>query len=311
MCDILKRIHCSIRLAEIIDSAMRNCRFPRQIIAISFLFAVGTFQPSAAAASIDSRLESSVESYIKGLRRKGVLQGHERKAWVVCDLSSGKKLVSINEDTQLQAASMIKPYLALAFFHQVQAGKIIYGPTSRRHMELMIQKSNNKSTNWVMQQTGGPAATEALLRRYYPGLCRQLKLVEYIPSNGRTYANKGSAADYARFLEALWKSQLPYSKEMLRVMALPGIDRLYHDCPQIPKGTRVYNKTGSTAMCCGDMGILVAQGKNGRSYPYIVIGIIESGRRTTSYGSWISRRADVIRGVSDIVYLDMKKRYPL
>ncbi len=44
------------------------------------------------------------------------------------------------------------------------------------------------------------------------------------------------------------------------MMSLHGIDRLYTDVPSVPEGTRVYNKTGSTAMCCGDMGILVARG---------------------------------------------------
>ena len=65
-------------------------------------------------------------------------------------------------------------------------------------------------------------------------------------------------------------------------------------------------------MCCGDMGILVAEGDDGKRYPYILVGIIESGRRNgSSYGTWISRRADVIRQVSNIVYLGMKERYPL
>lgn len=269
------------------------------------------FLPVQMQAAIDSPLESEIERYIKGLRSRGAIGRNERTAWVVYDFTRGEKLVSINENTSLQAASMIKPYLALAFFHQVEAGKIIYGSKSRRHMELMIQKSNNESTNWVMRQTGGPAATEALLKRHYPSLCRQIGLVEYIPSNGRTYRNLGSAADYARFLDALWKRQLPNSNEILRIMALPGIDRLYHDAKRVPRGTRVYNKTGSTAMCCGDMGILVARGRNGESYPYLLIGIIESGSRSTSYGSWISRRADVIREVSNLTYLDMKKRYPL
>ena len=124
--------------------------------------------------------------------------------------------------------------------------------------------------------------------------------------------NQAAAADYARFLHALWYQQLPHSAEILRMMSLPGIDRLYTDVPSIPEGTRVYNKTGSTAMCCGDMGILVARGRDGKTYPYAVIGIIESARKnTSSYSSWISRRADVIREVSNLVYLDMKKRHPL
>jgi beta-lactamase class A len=206
---------------------------------------------------------------------------------------------------------MIKPYLALAYFHQLKAGRLSYGSTSRRHLELMIQKSNNVSTNWVMRQTGGPAATQALLKRHYPSLCKQLRLVEYIPAGGRTYRNRGSAGDYARFLDALWKGNLPQSKEILRLMALPGRDRIYSNAKRVPSGTQVYNKTGSTAMCCGDMGILVARGRNGRSYPYAIIGIIESSNRNNSYGSWISSRGDVIREVSNRVYLSMKKRYSL
>lgn len=265
----------------------------------------------SADATIDSELEAQVERYIKSLRARGSIRRDERTAWLVYDFTSGKKLVSINENLTLQAASMIKPYLALAFFHQVKAGKLVYGPQSRRHMELMIQKSNNTSTNWVMRQTGGPTATQALLKRHYPALCQQISLVEYIPSNGRTYRNRGSAADYARFLSLLWRGQLPQSKEMLRLMALPGNDRLYTKAKRVPAGTKVYNKTGSTAMCCGDMGILVARGKNGRSYPYMLIGIIESGRRNISYGTWITRRANIIREVSNLTYLSMKKRHAL
>jgi len=280
---------------------------------ISFLVGCAVFLLSAedAGAAIDSELESQVESYIKRLRSKKVIRSDERTAWLVYDLTSGKKLVSINENESLQAASMIKPYLALAFFHQVKAGKIYYGPKSKRNLELMIQKSNNDSTNWVMKQTGGPAATQALLKKYYPSLCRQISLVEYIPAGGRTYRNRGSAGDYSRFLEALWKGSLPHSKEMLRIMNLPGIDRLYYDAKEVPKGTKVYNKTGSTAMCCGDMGILVARGKNGKSYPYAVVGIIQSQKRNTSYGTWISRRADVIREVSNLTYLSMKRLHRL
>lgn len=265
----------------------------------------------SSQAGTGTALEGEIESYIKSLRRKGSIRGDERTAWVVYDITSNTKLASINENASLQAASMIKPYLALAFFHQVRAGKLHYGATSRRHMELMIQRSSNTSTNWVMRQTGGPAATQALLKRHYPSLCNQIYLVEYIPTNGRTYRNRLSAGDYARFLSAMWKNQLPSSSEMKRLMGLPGRDRLYSSAKRVPSGTKVYNKTGSTAMCCGDMGILVARGSDGRSYPYIVIGIVESQNRSKSYGTWIRSRGNVIREVSNLSYLAMKKRYSL
>lgn len=285
----------------------RPLQFILPLLAVTMVLASGT----PASGATNTSLEAEIEGYVKSLRSKGLIRSNERTAWLVYDFTSGQKLASINENAQLQAASMIKPYLALAYFHQVQAGKLTYGSTSRRHMELMIQKSNNTSTNWVMRQTGGPAATQALLRRHYPSLCRQLELVEYIPSGGRTYRNRGSAHDYAAFLHALWKEELPNSKEILRLMALPGKDRLYTNAKRVPYGTRVYNKTGSTAMCCGDMGILVAKGPDGRTYPYVVVGIIESTVRNKSYGPWISSRGNVIREVSNRVYLSMKERYSL
>lgn len=284
----------------------------RPYLLLSFLvFALSLLPVNSSNAAASSALEGEIETYIKSLRGKGQILGSERTAWLVYDLTSGKKLAAINENTSLQAASMVKVYLALAFFHQVKAGKLQYGSKSRRHMELMIQKSNNASTNWVMRQTGGPSATQSLLKRHYPSLCKQLYLVEYIPAGGRTYRNRGSAGDYGRFLNALWKGQLPQSKELLRLMGLPGRDRLYSSAKRVPTGTRVYNKTGSTAMCCGDMGILVARGPRGGSYPYILIGIIESSSRNKSYGPWIKSRGNVIREVSNQVYLSMKKRYSL
>ena len=284
-------------------------RMPGSVVMLALLLAgLVPWQLSGAAETV---LEGEVEQYVKSLRSKGAIQNNERTAWLVSDFTSGKKLVSINENQQLQAASMIKPYLALAFFHQVRAGKLIYGSTSRRHMELMIQRSNNSSTNWVMRQTGGPSATLALLKRNYPSLCRQLHLVEYVPAGGRTYRNLGSAGDYGRFLQSLWNGALPHSQEILRLMGLPGRDRLYTNARRVPQGTRVYNKTGSTARCCGDMGILVARGNDGRSYPYAVIGIIDCGTRSKAYGSWIASRGNVIREVSNRVYTAMKTRYSL
>ena len=275
------------------------------LLALSFLI------PLAGRAD-DLLMNDKIDAYVKSLRARGTLRSDERTAWIVYDFTAGREVASINASSMLQAASMIKPFLALAYFHEVEAGRLSYTDTAKRHMELMIQKSNNDSTNWVMRQTGGPALTEAILKRNYPGLCHQIRLVEYIPEGGKTYRNQGSAGDYGRFLHELWYRRLPQADEMLRVMGLPGNDRLFTKVRSIPTGTRVYNKTGSTAMCCGDMGILVAKGRDGKSYPYAVIGIIESRRRNNSnYSSWISSRADVIRGVSNVVYLEMKKRYPL
>ena len=206
---------------------------------------------------------------------------------------------------------MIKPLVMLASFHQVQAGKIRYGTKSRQQLQLMIQRSSNPSTNWAIAQLGGPEKVNALLHRHYPTLVPHTSVVETIAAGGRTYRNRASATDYGRFLRAAWMDKLPRSAEMLRIMNLPGRDRLYDGAPSIPVGTLVYNKTGSTSMLCGDMGILAAKKSSGGRLPYVVVGIIEKRSRTSHYTSWIGSRSAVIRKVSDMSYRHLEGAYGL
>ncbi len=261
-------------------------------------------------SSSKTRVEQSIESYINGLRRNGKIAKDESTGWMVYDLASDKAIVDINADRVFQAASMIKPFIALAFFDQVKSGKYKYGPKSRRYMEAMIQRSSNSATNWVMRQVGGPASTARILKKKYGHIFKQTEIIEYIPANGRTYKNKARPSDYVRFLIALWNKKLPYGKELRRLMALPGRDRLYHGTP-IPTGTLVYNKTGSTAHLCGDMGILVPKTRRGGRYPYVVVGIIERESRPGNYGRWMASRSKVIRQVSTMVYKEMKREHKL
>ncbi|MEA2079759.1 MAG: serine hydrolase [Pseudomonadota bacterium] len=256
-------------------------------------------------------LEAAVEDYIKRLRREGKLAPDERTGWSVYDFTTGEKLVTINEDEQLQAASLVKPFIAAAFFHKVEDGELTYGSKSRRHMERMIQRSNNTSTNWIIRQVGGPQAVERILKRHYPGIFKNTHLVEYIPAGGRTYRNKASVHDYSRFLYAVWKEDISGAREIKRLMSLPGSDRIYTGAREIPRGTEVYNKTGSTARVCGDMGILNVKGKDGKRYPYTLIGIIEKQQSASNYTAWIRSRGDVIRNVSSIVYKSIAQQHDL
>ena len=254
--------------------------------------------------------EKSIEDYINKLRRKGKIGKDESTGWMVYDLENDEAIVDINADQEFQAASMIKPFVALAFFHEVKQGKFKYGPKSRRKLAAMIQRSNNAATNWVMRQVGGPAKCEAILKKHYSHIFKKTEIKEYIPAGGRTYLNSAPPSDYVRFLRSLWNKELPYGKELRRLMALPGRDRLYHGTP-IPKGTLVYNKTGSTAHLCGDMGILVPKTKGGGRYPYVLVGIIERRSRPSDYGRWMKSRSNVIREVSTLVYKQLKRDHHL
>jgi beta-lactamase class A len=255
-------------------------------------------------------LEKKVKEYLDGLRGKGLVDKDERTGWLAIDLTKGETIVDINVDSPYQAASMIKPFIALAYFHQRQEGKQTYTSTARSKMEAMIQRSDNGATNWVLKQVGGPKAAQKILRKHYGQLLRETSIVEYIPGGGKTYRNKASAKDYGRFLVALWRKELPHDDELRRLMALPGRDRIYCGT-SIPQGTLVYNKTGTTAKLCGDMGILAPKAQNGRRYPYVVVGIIEKQRAAGNYGHWAMARGNVIRQVSDMIYQEMKANYNL
>ena len=283
---------------------------PKKIGATSKAIKTKAIAKAVRNSSDVSKFERSIEKYINNLRRKGRISKDESTGWMVYDLEKNESVIDINADKEFQAASMIKPFVALAFFHQVKAGKLKYGPKSRRKMEAMIQRSSNSATNWVMRQAGGPAKCEAILKRHYSRIFKKTEIREYIPAGGRTYLNSAPPSDYVRFLKALWNKKLPKGKEIRRLMAMPGRDRLYHGTP-IPKGTLVYNKTGSTGHLIGDMGILVPKTKKGGRFPYVIVGIIERRSKASNYGKWADSRSRVIREVSTLVYNEMKKEHQL
>lgn len=248
---------------------------------------------------------------MKALRDRGVVANVEKTSWMVFDLTNNTTIASINKDVSRQAASMIKPFVMLAFFQRVQTGRIIYGKQSKAKLSAMIQRSSNSATNWAIDQLGGPQKVQAILVKHFGEIFQDTSIVEKIGDGGRTYKNRASASDYVRYLRALWNGTLPYNSEQKRLLNLPGRDRIYTGAPSIPIGTAIYNKTGSTSKLCGDMGIVVAKTKKGTSLAYAFVGIIERESRAGNYGRWISRKGNVIRGVSDLSYSYLKRMYNL
>ncbi|MFH2203671.1 MAG: serine hydrolase [Elusimicrobiota bacterium] len=268
-------------------------------------------KPSKGALASLPDLEKRIDAYIQTQRRRGTLRPDESTSWSVYDLTSKDKLVDINEDKPMQAASLVKPFFAMAFFHQVREGKLHYGPKSRRQLTAMIRRSDNRATNWILRRLGGPQAVDELLKRSFSHLLQDTEIVEYIPWGGRTYRNKSSVHDYSRFLYALWHDNVPGADEIKRIMALPNRDRIFTGARDIPKGTKVYDKTGSTRQLCGNMGILEVKGADGKKYAYTLVGVIEKDKPASNYTRWISSRGDLIREVSNIVYREMDARHGL
>lgn len=296
---------------------MERRRFLGSLAALSAGLFLGNSGPVEAAVA--GSLQTRVLELLRQLRREGQIGDNERYSWTVYDFTSGRTLVSINGEQQRQAASMIKPFVAQAYFYQVEGsrGRVRYTSDVRAIMERMIRHSSNTATNQLMGMVSrnadgrGPKDVEAVLKSNAPEIFQQTRIVETIPAGGRTYRNLASAEDYNRFLMALWSDELPYSFELRSLMGMPKHDRIVSKVDAIPNSVRVYEKTGSTARLCGDMGIIEARGRNGRQYPYTFVGIIERPVSAKNYGAWITKRANVIRTVSGAVYEMMKERYPL
>jgi beta-lactamase class A len=276
--------------------------------------ALGIAPHMSRAAQPMTPLEQDIENYIKDLRRQGTIQRDEKTAWSVFDFTTEQKLVSINEDVPYQSASMIKPFIALAFFYRVKENELVYTEETKAKLEAMMQRSSNPATNEIIDLLGngskkydGPEEVQRIITAYVPGVFQNTNIIERIPQNGRTYKNQASARDYSRFLYALWYDHLPYSDELKRMMNLPNRDRIR--TRGMSPGVRIYDKTGTTSRLCGNMGIVLASDNNGVQYPYTFIGIIEKSRRSKNFSEWVGSRSQVIREVSDLVYRYFENDY--
>ncbi|MFO1421504.1 MAG: serine hydrolase [Candidatus Competibacteraceae bacterium] len=263
-------------------------------------------------------LNAGIERYMAHLRQSGRLAADERTAWLVYDFTSRRYLIDDQRRRALSERQHDQAVYRPGLFQQGARGPSCNTrPFHRQRMEAMIQHSDNSATNYFIEllnrtsRRSGPAEAEHTLKQRHPGVFRQTRIVERIPAGGRSYRNKASALDYHRFLQAIWYDQLPYSGELKRLMGLPNRDRIYTGATGVARQTWVFDKTGTTARLCGDMGILVARGRDGRHYPYTFIGIIEKARPARNYVAWMNARGDVIREVSGMVYRHLRQMHDL
>ncbi|MCG9126880.1 serine hydrolase [Candidatus Poribacteria bacterium] len=256
--------------------------------------------------SIDSPLEQKIEDFVKQYRRQNKLTNTDKTSFVVYDLHRNNKLVSINENTPRMAASLIKNFVMLVYFHEVKQGRLKHTDTNKRHLTNMIKVSSNTSTNYFINLIGSPYKVNRILKDNYPYFT-QTRIVERIPVTGRTYKNTTSAKDLNKFYVELWNNKLPFSDKMKWYFKLPNGDYIYKRT-SIPSSVKVYNKTGTVYGLIGDSGILVLRDPKGNPRPYVFTGMIEDKtktnyrRRRISFGAWVGNRANILRRVSERVY---------
>ena len=262
--------------------------------------------PSKLRGTIDSPLEASFELYVKNRRSRRILSTTDRTSFVVYDISKNKKLVSINEDRQMMAASLIKNFVMLAYFHEVRYGRKAHTATNKGHLKAMIQWSSNTSTNYFIRLLGGPAKVNRILKTNYPYF-KQTKIVEYIPRGGRTYKNMTSARDLGTFFLRLWHDRLPHSEKMKWYFKLKNGDYIFKHT-YIPSSVTVYNKTGTVYGLVGDGGILTLRDPQGIQRHYIFVGLMEDRTKTNlrnrwqSFAKWRNQRTYILRRLSERAY---------
>lgn len=263
--------------------------------------------------SIDSPLEQKIDDFVKQYRRQNKLTNTDKTSFVVYDITRSKKLVSINEDTERMAASLIKNFVMLVYFHEVKQGRLVHTNRNKQHLKSMIKVSSNTATNYFINLIGSPYKVNRILKANYPYF-RQTRIVERIPATGRTYRNTTSAQDLNKFYVQLWNENLPFSRKMKWYLGLQNGDYIYKRT-KIPSSVKVYNKTGTVYGLIGDSGILVLRDPKGNPRPYVFTGMIEDRtktnyrRRRISFGAWVGNRANILRRVSERVYDYMDNSY--
>lgn len=272
-----------------------------------------------------SRAETAIKEYIADLKHKGWMDPRDHLVLLIEDLHTGEQLVSLDSQSQIKAASLIKVPILHAYMIQRFKGKVEHTAKRRRYLERMIQLSSNYSTNQILKVLGGPAKTQRILDS--TGLYEDLKLVEYIPRNGRTYENKVSAADLNRLYRKIWNKQilgkefsqednLSAAKKMLYYLGLPsgtkGWDRLKdRTCFAGDRTAKVYDKTGFVRGLNGDAGIIEINTPKGRR-AYTFIGMIARTDYQTvpSNGErWARIQSNRLRRISEMTYGYMKQSY--
>ena len=301
-------------------------------------------QPTAPAQPTRSQERIKLEQEIQTITEPYTSQD-ERFSGIALDLTpnkgNGEVLYSFNPNAKVQAASMVKPYIAAQFLQRVEDGTLTYGPKSRTNLEKSLTSSENPASNFLMRWAAHPEKTpeefEKRLKANFGNLLKDTEVPVFIPSVGRSedhYKNKTSPADAARFLRALHRGELPKNEELKKYMG-PGNSHLIckpnfpeHRCKpkNIPRGIKTFNKTGLTRQSVGDMALMVPVDKEGNERPYIVVGMfdrdyrcIKNGKKitdvntqcpgnTNTYGT---PRARALGEISDKVYELMQQRYNL
>ena len=273
----------------------------------------------------NSTLEAGILQYMKEVYTKNKLKRKDKLSIVVQDLSAGKLLVSLRSRKSVKSASTIKLPILQAYMIQRFKGKFEETSNHKKLIEEMIRFSSNSSTNKIIKLLGGTENIQRLLNKtkFY----KELRLLEMIPEDGRTYRNKISAEDLNQILMNIWFKRVigpQYSAqinkkaahEMLNLLGLPGHtwlkDRIKAEtCFSSNKSVKLWDKTGFVKGLNGNAGIVEIDTPHGRK-AYSLVMLMERQDYQTIEGdaaSWFEIVSLHMRRISEITFAYISNRY--
>jgi len=272
-----------------------------------------------------SLLEAGILNYLKENYELKRLNINDNLSIIVEDLEKGKIVTSIHPDKSLKSASTIKVPILQVYMIQRSEGNLIENLNHKELIEKMIRFSSNSSTNTVIELLGGIAKIQQILNK--TKIYKQIRLIEYIPENGRAYRNTISVADLNRIFRELWFQRIigpKYSKEqnrqvsieMLNLLKLPGHpwlkDRIKAGtCYSTNKTVKLWDKTGFVKGSNGNAGIVEINTPFGRKAYSIVLFIERKDFHSITGNSrkWFEQASMHMRRISEMTYAYFSKRY--
>ena len=152
--------------------------------------------------------------------------------------------------------------------------------TLREMLELSLVKSDNTSTDKMLELAGGPGATTRKLSALgITGMTIRRSVREFLSARKAPHPNNASAIDLARLLARLQKGEIlrADSRELLfgfMARATTGLKRIRGG---LPEGTAVGDKSGSGpgGSATNDIGIITLPGGKG----HVAIAVLVSGSK--------------------------------
>jgi beta-lactamase class A len=181
------------------------------------------------------------------------------------DLNSGE-MVSINGDKPFPMASTVKVAVAAAYLSQVDAGRRslddrISGQSARSLMERMLVHSDNRATDILIRDLGGPSGIQEWVRFHGLANMRVDRTIARLLADKRDLWDIRDSATPVAMVDLLKRIDKggilkPQSRSyLLSVMARcqTGKNRMR---ALLPWGTRVEHKTGTLNGYSSDVGFI-------------------------------------------------------